>query len=55
MQYEDTISLFNYCFDNFQLLNISKDENAFMNEKITDQMNFQSSKSYVKMKKMRLL
>ena len=50
VQYEDTISLFNYCFDNFQLLNISKDENAFMNEKITDQMNFQSSKSYVKMK-----
>lgn len=50
IHYQDTISLFNYCFDNFQLLNLSKDENAFMNEKITDQMNFQSSSSYVKMK-----
>lgn len=50
IQYQDTISLFNYCFDNFQLLSLSKDDGALVNEKITDQMNFQSSKSYVKMK-----
>ena len=50
VQYTDTTSLLNYCFDNFQLQNISKDDAALVNERITDQMNFQSTESYVKMK-----
>ena len=50
VQYTDTTSLFNYCFDNFQVQNISKDDTAIINERITDQMNFQSTESYVKMK-----
>ena len=49
VQYTDTTSLFNYCFDNFQVQNISKDNAALINEQITDQMNFQSMESYVKM------
>ena len=50
VQYTDTTSLFNYCFDNFQIQNISKDDASIINERITDQMNFQSTESYVKMK-----
>lgn len=50
VQYTDTTSLLNYCFDNFQIQNIAKDDAALVNERITDQMNFQSTESYVKMK-----
>lgn len=46
-QYLDTTNLLDYCFDNFQMINIAKNESEYSTQGLRDVLNFTTSEPYL--------